>query len=167
MRRCAPDVVVRDVVAGFAPSMERRGIVVEVTGAFGGDVEIDGDGLAQVVANLLSNVEKYAGEGARATVVVGRDDGGGLVVPVLRACESRDLQELNGDWTDLVERARKRRLKPDEYTGSTFQISNMGMFDVSYFDAIATPGLAAITVNNHTNKIGYGIQELTDSNHGR
>jgi dihydrolipoamide dehydrogenase len=71
-------------------------------------------------------------------------DGGGLVVPVLRACESRDLQELNGDWTDLVERARKRRLKPDEYTGSTFQISNMGMFGVSHFDAIATPGIAAI-----------------------
>jgi dihydrolipoamide dehydrogenase len=71
-------------------------------------------------------------------------DGGGLVVPVLRGCESRDLEALNGDWKDLVERARKRRLKPDEYTGSTFQISNMGMFGVSHFDAIATPGIAAI-----------------------
>ena len=71
-------------------------------------------------------------------------DGGGLVVPVLRACESRELEELNRDWKDLVERARKRRLKPDEYTGSTFQISNMGMFGVSHFDAIATPGIAAI-----------------------
>ena len=71
-------------------------------------------------------------------------DGGGLVVPVLRACESRELEELNRDWKDLLERARKRRLKPDEYTGSTFQISNMGMFGVSQFDAIATPGIAAI-----------------------
>ncbi len=71
-------------------------------------------------------------------------DGGGLVVPVLRNCESRDLQDLNEDWKDLVERARKRRLKPEEYTGSTFQISNMGMFGVSHFDAIATPGIAAI-----------------------
>ncbi|MEN8761807.1 MAG: FAD-dependent oxidoreductase [Thiogranum sp.] len=71
-------------------------------------------------------------------------DGGGLVVPVLRACESRELEELNRDWKDLVERARKRRLKPDEYSGSTFQISNMGMFGVSHFDAIATPGIAAI-----------------------
>ena len=67
-------------------------------------------------------------------------DDGGLVVPILRGCESRELAELNGDWKDLVERARKRRLKPEEYTGSTFQISNMGMFDVSHFDAIATPG---------------------------
>jgi len=71
-------------------------------------------------------------------------DSGGLVVPVLRNCESRKLDELNEDWKDLVERARKRRLKPEEYSGSTFQISNMGMFGVSHFDAIATPGIAAI-----------------------
>ncbi len=71
-------------------------------------------------------------------------DGGGLVVPVLRNCESRELDELGEDWKDLVERARKRRLKPEEYSGSTFQISNMGMFGVSHFDAIATPGIAAI-----------------------
>ena len=71
-------------------------------------------------------------------------DGGGLVVPVLRGCESRELEDLNEDWKDLVERARKRRLKPEEYSGSTFQISNMGMFGVTHFDAIATPGIAAI-----------------------
>jgi dihydrolipoamide dehydrogenase len=69
---------------------------------------------------------------------------GGLVVPILRGCESRDLSELNTDWKDLVARARTRHLNPEEFTGATFQISNMGMFDVSYFDAIATPGLAAI-----------------------
>ena len=71
-------------------------------------------------------------------------DGGGLVVPVLKGCESRTLDELNEDWKDLVGRARKRRLKPEEYQGSTFQISNMGMFGVTHFDAIATPGIAAI-----------------------
>ncbi|HSJ49428.1 MAG TPA: FAD-dependent oxidoreductase [Gammaproteobacteria bacterium] len=83
----------------------------------------------------------------RANVDVGMAvaaDGGGLVVPVLRNCESRELDELNEDWKDLVERARKRRLKPEEYQGSTFQVSNMGMFGVSHFDAIATPGIAAI-----------------------
>lgn len=83
----------------------------------------------------------------RANVDIGMAvsaDGGGLVVPVLRGCESRELDALNSDWKDLVERARKRRLKPEEYTGSTFQISNMGMFGVSHFDAIATPGIAAI-----------------------
>jgi dihydrolipoamide dehydrogenase len=71
-------------------------------------------------------------------------DDGGLVVPILRNCESRELAELNTDWKALVERARSRRLNPEEFTGATFQISNMGMYGVSYFDAIATPGLAAI-----------------------
>jgi dihydrolipoamide dehydrogenase len=71
-------------------------------------------------------------------------DDGGLVVPILRSCESRGLEELNHDWKGLVERARSRRLNPEEFTGATFQISNMGMYDISHFDAIATPGLAAI-----------------------
>ena len=50
----------------------------------------------------------------------------------------------NRDWKDLVERARKRRLKPEEYANPTFMVSNMGMLGVSYFDAIPTPGTAAI-----------------------
>ena len=80
-------------------------------------------------------------------------DDGGLVVPILRNAESRDLGELNNDWKDLVVRARTRHLNPEEFTGATFQISNMGMFDVSYFDAIATPGLAAIlAISSNTDK---------------
>ena len=50
-------------------------------------------------------------------------------------------------------RARTRHLNPEEFTGATFQISNMGMFDVSHFDAIATPGLAAIlAIASNTDK---------------
>ena len=80
-------------------------------------------------------------------------DDGGLVVPILHGCESRELSELNSDWKDLVARARTRHLNPEEFTGATFQISNMGMFDVSYFDAIATPGLAAIlAISSNTEK---------------
>ena len=80
-------------------------------------------------------------------------DDGGLVVPILRNCETRELAELNDDWKDLVARARNRHLNPEEFTGATFQISNMGMFDVSYFDAIATPGLAAIlAISSNTDK---------------
>ncbi len=71
-------------------------------------------------------------------------DDGGLVVPVLRGCESRALEELNRDWQDLVGRARKRRLKPEEFADPTFMVSNMGMLGVSLFDAIPTPGTAAI-----------------------
>ena len=78
---------------------------------------------------------------------------GGLVVPILRGCETRELAELNSDWKDLVARARTRHLNPEEFTGASFQISNMGMFGVSYFDAIATPGLAAIlAISSNTDK---------------
>lgn len=69
---------------------------------------------------------------------------GGLVVPVLRRCESRSLEELNSDWQYLVSRARARRLAPEEYANPTFMVSNMGMLGVSYFDAIPTPGMAGI-----------------------
>ncbi len=71
-------------------------------------------------------------------------DGGGLVVPVLRGCERRDLAALDKDWKELVGRARARRLKPEEYANPTFMVSNMGMLGVAYFDAIPTPGTAAI-----------------------
>jgi len=71
-------------------------------------------------------------------------EGMGLVVPVLRNAAHRSLAELNADWADLVDRARKRRLKPEEYSNPTFTISNMGMMGVALFDAIPSPGTSAI-----------------------
>ncbi len=71
-------------------------------------------------------------------------EGMGLVVPVLREAAHRSLPELTADWADLVARARKRRLKPEEYSNPTFTISNMGMIGVAQFDAIPTPGTSAI-----------------------
>src|SRR3569832_721792 len=71
-------------------------------------------------------------------------DGGGLVVPVLRHTEQKSVEELNEAWGSLVERARQRRLAPEEYANTTFMVSNMGMLGVTYFDAIPTPGTAAI-----------------------
>ena len=71
-------------------------------------------------------------------------EGMGLVVPVLRNAAHRSLSELTASWTDLVDRARKRRLKPEEYSNPTFTISNMGMMGVALFDAIPSPGTSAI-----------------------
>jgi len=69
---------------------------------------------------------------------------GGLVVPILHGIEHRPLEALQGDWISLVERARVRKLAPNEYANPTFTISNMGMLGVSHFTAIPTPGIAAI-----------------------
>ncbi len=71
-------------------------------------------------------------------------EGMGLVVPVLRDVLKRDLRTLNDAWTDLVNRARMKRLKPPEYSNPTFTISNMGMLGVAQFDAIPSPGTSAI-----------------------
>ncbi len=89
-------------------------------------------------------------------------DGGGLVVPVLRGCETRDLAELDQDWKDLVGRARSRRLKPDEYANPTFMVSNMGMLGVAYFDAIPTPGTAAILAISSAGKDGMPLTITAD-----
>ncbi len=89
-------------------------------------------------------------------------DGGGLVVPVLRHCESTELEDLNQAWGGLVERARKRRLAPEEYANPTFMVSNMGMLGVSYFDAIPTPGTAAILAISSAGKDGMPLTITAD-----
>lgn len=89
-------------------------------------------------------------------------DGGGLVVPVLRHCESRELAELDKDWKDLVARGRARRLKPEEYANPTFVVSNMGMLGVTYFDAIPTPGTAAILAIATANEQGMPLTITAD-----
>lgn len=89
-------------------------------------------------------------------------EGGGLVVPVLRHCESRSLQELHETWSDLVDRGRKRRLSPEEYANPTFMVSNMGMMGVSYFDAIPTPGTAGILAISSASDEGMPLTVTAD-----
>ncbi len=68
----------------------------------------------------------------------------GLVSPVIRNCEQKGIARINLELRDLADRARKRKLKPEEYQGATFTISNLGMFDVEEFVAIITPPEGAI-----------------------
>ncbi|HAL56220.1 MAG TPA: pyruvate dehydrogenase complex dihydrolipoamide acetyltransferase [Bacteroidetes bacterium] len=68
----------------------------------------------------------------------------GLVTPVVRRCEQKGIGTINADLRDLVDRARARKLKPDEYAGATFTISNLGMFGVEDFVAIINPPEGAI-----------------------
>lgn len=79
---------------------------------------------------------------AHIGVAVALDDG--LVTPVIRNCEQKRIDQINRELRDLVDRARNRKLKPDEYQGSTFTISNLGMFGVEDFVAIINPPEGAI-----------------------
>jgi pyruvate dehydrogenase E2 component (dihydrolipoyllysine-residue acetyltransferase) len=75
-------------------------------------------------------------------VAVGLDEG--LIVPVLRDCQNKGLIQIAEEARLLFERAKSRRLQPDEYTGATFSLSNLGMADVEQFSAIITPPEAAV-----------------------
>lgn len=68
----------------------------------------------------------------------------GLTVPVLKNCESKTLRQLAVEVRSLATRARENKLLPDELVGSTFTISNMGMFDVENFAAIINQPNGAI-----------------------
>ena len=71
-------------------------------------------------------------------------DGGGLITPVLRNADTKSLGEISIESKDLVARARARKLLPEEYSSSTFTISNLGMLGIDEFSAIINPPESAI-----------------------
>jgi pyruvate dehydrogenase E2 component (dihydrolipoamide acetyltransferase) len=68
----------------------------------------------------------------------------GLITPVIRHADRKPLAGLAREARTLAERARQRRLQPEEYTGATFSVSNLGMFAIDQFTAVINPPEAAI-----------------------
>jgi len=68
----------------------------------------------------------------------------GLITPVIRNADRQSLTDIAQQVRVLAEKARNRKLKPDEYQGSTFTISNLGMFGIEEFTAIINPPNSAI-----------------------
>lgn len=68
----------------------------------------------------------------------------GLITPVLRDADLKPLEEISDEARSLAERARAKKLQPNEYTGATFSISNLGMMGIEEFSAIINPPEAAI-----------------------
>ena len=75
-------------------------------------------------------------------VAVALEDG--LIVPVIRDCDRKSLGEIAHEAKSLIERARGKKLRPEEYSGGTFAISNLGMYDVVEFTAVIDPAHGAI-----------------------
>jgi pyruvate dehydrogenase E2 component (dihydrolipoamide acetyltransferase) len=75
-------------------------------------------------------------------IAVAIDDG--LIVPVIRDADRKTLTEIAREAQDLTTRARARRLTPDELSGGTFTISNLGMYGIRQFTAVINPPQAAI-----------------------
>ena len=68
----------------------------------------------------------------------------GLITPIIRRADQKGLATIGAEMRDLAARAKAGKLKPEEFQGGGFSISNMGMFGVSHFNAIINPPQAAI-----------------------
>ncbi|HKO15042.1 MAG TPA: dihydrolipoamide acetyltransferase family protein, partial [Gemmatimonadaceae bacterium] len=68
----------------------------------------------------------------------------GLIVPVIFDADRKRMSEISREAKELARRARDRKLTPEEYTGGTFSVSNLGMFGIDQFTAIINPPEAGI-----------------------
>jgi pyruvate dehydrogenase E2 component (dihydrolipoamide acetyltransferase) len=78
---------------------------------------------------------------------------GGLFTPVLRDADKKSISALSAEMKDLADRARSRKLSPQEYQGGSFAISNLGMFGIENFDAVINPPHGAILA------VGAGVRK--------
>jgi pyruvate dehydrogenase E2 component (dihydrolipoamide acetyltransferase) len=69
---------------------------------------------------------------------------GGLITPIIRAAETKGLAQIAAEAKDLAERARTKKLKPEEFQGGTFSVSNLGMFGIKSFASIINEPQGAI-----------------------
>ncbi len=75
-------------------------------------------------------------------LAVALDDG--LITPVVRNCDKKGILQISRETKDYAERARNRKLQPEEYEGGSITISNLGMYDIEEFSAIINPPESAI-----------------------
>ena len=95
----------------------------------------------QINASFQDKAVRYY-ERADIGVAVAIEDG--LITPVVRSADRKSISEISQEVKELAGRARSRKLMPEEYTGATFSISNLGMLGIDEFTAVINPPEAAI-----------------------
>lgn len=78
---------------------------------------------------------------------------GGLITPIVRAAHIKSVTSIAGEVREMAGRARDKKLKPEEYSGSTFSISNLGMFGIDHFTAVLNPPAAGILAVGTVKKV--------------
>ena len=68
----------------------------------------------------------------------------GLITPIVSKCDEKPIRAISAEIKDLAARAAEKRLKPSEYEGGSFSVSNLGMFGIDQFTAVINPPQAAI-----------------------
>jgi pyruvate dehydrogenase E2 component (dihydrolipoamide acetyltransferase) len=77
----------------------------------------------------------------------------GLITPIIRDADLKGVAHIAAEVRELAGRAQEKKLKPDEYTGATFSISNLGMFGIHEFTAVINPPEAAILAVGGVEKV--------------
>jgi pyruvate dehydrogenase E2 component (dihydrolipoamide acetyltransferase) len=87
----------------------------------------------------------------------------GLITPIVKAADRKNVNDISTTVRDLATRARDNKLKPDEFQGGSFTISNLGMFGVSEFSAVINPPQSCILAVGGTQKRVILEQSLSDA----
>jgi pyruvate dehydrogenase E2 component (dihydrolipoamide acetyltransferase) len=130
-----------DALVDFRTKMKAEGVGVSYN-----------DIVIQACARALRDVPEVNAAWADENIILrGRVDigvavalPGGLITPVIRDADKKELPDISKEIRALAGRAREQKLSPDEYTGSTFTISNLGMKKIDQFTAILNPPEACI-----------------------
>jgi pyruvate dehydrogenase E2 component (dihydrolipoamide acetyltransferase) len=100
------------------------------------------------------HIRRY--RGVHVGVAVAVEDG--LITPVIRDADRKGVAEIARDVRELAGRAREKKLKPEEYTGATFSISNLGMFGIHEFTAVINPPEAGILAVGQVEELPVAIE---------
>jgi pyruvate dehydrogenase E2 component (dihydrolipoamide acetyltransferase) len=89
----------------------------------------------------------------------------GLITPVVRHADRKSVLGIGREVRELAARAREKKLRPEEYTDSTFTVSNLGMYDVTEFTAIINPPESAILAVGAVRKLPVVVNEQVRTGH--
>ncbi|MFC3713637.1 pyruvate dehydrogenase complex dihydrolipoamide acetyltransferase [Sphingoaurantiacus capsulatus] len=95
----------------------------------------------------------------RADISVAVAIPGGLITPVIRDADNKRLSQIAVEMKDLAARARDGKLKPEEFSGGTASLSNLGMFGIKQFDAVINPPQAMILAVGSGEKRPYVVDD--------
>jgi len=122
-------------------------------------VKASGCALMDVPAVNATFHEDHVLQFTRPHVCVAVAVDGGLITPIVSNVDSKSLRVISEEVKSLVDRAKNGKLKPEEYQGGTFTISNLGMFGIQHFQAIINPPQVAILAVGAVQK--SGVMQLT------
>ena len=149
-KRTAPHFYI-DMTTDATALMQLRGDLVKKAERLGTKVTYN-DIVIKLVSQALKEMPtvnaSYQGDRIRVHrpvnigVAVGVDEG--LIVPVIKDVDRKTISEISLEMKALAEKARNKKLLPEDYTGGTFTVTNLGMFGVETFHAIINPPESAI-----------------------